>query len=478
MVGQPEVRIISGPQEWMLTELMPSVVPSASVVVAVEDARSRNVLMDGRRVRLSSGPIGLMSIDLTRSTGYHRLVVDGCVFWFGTEDAKLRLKGVTAMLAQLRDLGTGWTGQALFSDGTGVRDAHVLYAWLDQWADLALDAIEAILNTPKPVTTTTRALSRRGGSGVLVPATLRLLRSDPTRHTLPSPDGLLELAGQRYNPTRVVVRRRTRTLDSFANRRAVTVLNWLLRLTNEVLVSDPPIPVVTRCRLWRNRAETLQRRPLAQALTGKRTPPGLHRQTEELTDRHYSATYEVERDLTRLFGWSADVSLQPRYSYIRQADEIYQAYVASSLAAALGLRQTAPALGTEPVAFTSNEYDLYYDTTPPPGILRSWRHMSSRPDSSRPDLLLHEKATDRVALLDAKYRVDRQGGASEDSRKDVTAYLSLYGVSSISIVYPGSAQITQVEGHGRRIVEIPLRPPGDLSSAVPVVLSTFERPSF
>ncbi len=87
-------------------------------------------------------------MDLTRSTGYHRLDVDGRTFWFGTQDAKLRLAGIESMLNELGSLGTGWGGQVLFSDGQGLRDAHVVYGWLDEWAEFALTAIAEVLASP------------------------------------------------------------------------------------------------------------------------------------------------------------------------------------------------------------------------------------------------------------------------------------------------------------------------------------------
>lgn len=400
-----------------------------------------DALLDGRRIRLSFGRTGLFSIDLTRSTGYHRLVLGGSSFWFGTEDAKLGLAGIESMLAELRTLGTGWTGQALFSDGAGLRDSHVLYAWLDQWADTALAAIDRVLTAPRAVVRSAQTLSRRGGRSVLVPATVRLLRSDPRRYLSPEVNGLIAVGTGRYDPLRVVVKSQTTDLDSVANRRAVSALVWLVRLTREVLDDRPAQDATVRCRLWLNRALTLARRPIARALTsspvvGASSP----RQAEEMLEQRYRVTYQVSRDLHRLFGWSATVAPQPRYSYVERADSIYQAYAASCLAAALGLKQTTPVLGSQPVAFTNGHFDLYYDTPPPANVLRSWRFASSVPDASRPDLLLHEPASGRVAVLDAKYRVDRVGAASEDSRKDVTSYLGLYGIDAIGIVYPGSGE--------------------------------------
>lgn len=475
----PEVRLISGPQEWALGSSVRTI-PAGQIVIAVSGSRTRTVMLDGRTARLSSGREGLMAVDLKRSTGYHRLDVDGSTFWFATEDAKLGLEGIEMMLADLRTIGTGWAGQALFSDGSGLRDVHVLYAWLDQWADAALAAVSAILAAPRPVSANTRALSRRGGPGVLVAPTLRLLRSAPLQYLSMNPSGLIEVDARRYDPLRVVVRRRTMTLDSIANRRAVGLLRWLVRLVQEVLSSDPDTTTQVRCRLWLNAAKTLQQRPVAHRLRSAEAGAA-PRQAEELTDARYRRSYEVSQDLRRKFGWSAQATPLPRYSYVDHADAIYQAYAASCVARALGLTQTSEVLGAESPAFSGADFDLYFDSLCQPQVLRSWRAASDMPDKSRPDLLLRERATGRVAILDAKYRLFK-GEATEDSRKEVTSYLGLYGLRTITIIFPGEPKLARViTGKGHTIIELPLKPPDQdatLATHLPNVLAGLELPQY
>lgn len=438
--------------------------------------------IDGQIMRLTAGPTGVVALDLTRSTGFHRLDVDGSTFWFATEDAKLRLDGIEAMLAEMRTLGTGWGGQALFSDGSGLRDPHVVYGWLDHWADDTLTAVERVLAGPRTKSVRTQKLSRRGGSGVLSAPTLRLLRSSPSQYLASREDGLLEVEGARYDPLRVVISKRATTLQTVANGRAVALLGWIARLATEVIESHPATGAVTRCRLWTNRAATLGKRPLAQSLSAA-TNPGqafrYPRQSEELLDAPYRTTYAAALDISRLFGWSADTRPLTRYSYVNKSDQIYQAYTATRLAKLLGLHQTAPVLGTAPLAFTGPEFDLYYDTMCPAQVLRSWRAVSARPDNSRPDLLLHQRATGKVAVLDAKYRRAADGGASEDSRKEVTSYLGLYGLPTVSILYPGDAETLAVSGHGRTIYEIAVRPTNDsLEAAISLILGSLVTPPY
>lgn len=473
-VGELIVRLVTGVREWVLDD-DPRIVPAGQVILAVAGSGAKTVSLDGKRMRLSGG---LLSVDLTRSTGYHRLDVDGRTFWFGTQDAKLRLAGIESMLNELGSLGTGWGGQVLFSDGQGLRDAHVVYGWLDEWRSLRSRRLRGPRLPPAAKYAFDRVESARR-RGRAPGATLRLLRSAPRQYLSPNPEGALTMSdGSRYDPLRVVVQKRSSTLDTIANRRAVSLLPWLIRLTREVLDSGPSEGAKTRCRLWLNQAETLARRPLAQALRTNRQGPGQPRQAEESTEAAYRKTYSLASDIRRLFGWSASTQPLPRYSYVDRSDQIYQAYSASRLARELGLRQTHPILGMEPLAFTGEDFDLYYDVVPPGSVLRSWRASSERPDDSRPDLVLHERASGRVAILDAKYRVARDGGASEDSRKEVTSYLGLYGVPAISILFPGGGSPTTVNGHGLSIHEIPLRPGSELQEAIPLIIDSLSHPPY
>jgi hypothetical protein len=453
------------------------VLPALPIVLVVNGARRKGVRLDGKIQRLSGTSPGLLAVDLSRSTGFHHLEVDGQTFWFGTEDAKLRLEGVEAMLAELRTTGTGWTGQAMFSDGSGLRDAHVVYGWLDASADGALDAAEAVLAAPRWNVVSRRVLQRRGGKGVMVAPTLRLIRSDPKRYLDPVDDGLLIIDGQGYDPLRVVARRRDRTLDTPANRRVIGLVAAIARLSAEVLAGVPGATVGARCKLWRNRAESLLRRPLAGQLAHLPLVAS-GRQVEESTDRRYRETFRLAMDAAAGFGWSANMTMRSRFSYVDRADEVFQAYAASAVAKALGLEQRESVLRAGSLAFSNDHYDLYYDAHPPKEVLRSWRFHSDFPDISRPDLVLHERSSGRVAIIDAKYRIGPDGSATEDSRKEVSAYMSLYGASTVAILYPATGDVRTLSAKGLTIHEIPVAPPGDLSPLVPLIESALITPPF
>ncbi|MEV0902497.1 hypothetical protein [Actinoplanes sp. NPDC049802] len=459
----------------------PKIVRAQELVLSVTGHDSRSIVIDGISRRLSSGSTGLIPMDLKRSTGYHRIQIGQSVFWFATEDSKLQLAGVSAMLRELGELGTGWTGQVMFSDGSGFRNPHVIYGWLDQWADSALDAIESVLAAPRSDTETTNVLSRRGGSSVRAVPTLRYLRSDPRHHLTARNGGLISIGDEEYDPTRVVVRKRRLTVHTVPNRRAVGLLDQLAGAVDEAMgASARDGQAVARCRLWRLRINTLQARPLARTLRDGPRVLAAERQAVELNDRRYQGVYETAKDFRRRFGWSATGDAQRRYSYVQSADRIYQAYAASRLAAELDLQQVSPVLGATPLAFSGAEFDIYYDALCPPSVLRSWRRTSIHPDTSRPDVLLVERASGRIAILDAKYRLGPDGFASEDSRKDVSAYMALYGLSTVSILYPGTDTTGRtITGNSRAILEVPVIPGSEaLRMELPAILASLELPPF
>lgn len=457
--------------------------PATTVVVDVM-WNGANVLLDGKLLSHSGARV-LTAVDLTRSTGFHRLQAGQQTFWFATEDAKLRLAGIERMLAALRASGTGWSGQLMFSDGVVLRDPHVVYSWLDRCADATLECARRIIDAPLSISRSDRKPSRRGGRSIDQAATTRLLRAHPDRHLEQSPTGLLTLDGNRYDPLRVVVRTRTASVESAANRRAVSLVSRLDALASEVLAADPDANVAGRCRSWRASASQLLRRPLARLLAAGAPVGALAapRQTEEAVDRRYRDSYRLSVDLAAQFGWAPTQQVLSRFSYTQRADTIYQAFVATVLADALGLAQTAPVLGQAPLAFTGDDYEIYYDTHPDPSVLRSWRYGSAKPDASRPDVLLRRQSSGEVLVIDAKYRVDGTQ-ATEDSRKEVLAYMALYGLDTVVIAYPGQspARCTAVTGRGKTILELPVGPwPGleaELAEELPRLIATMRPPMY
>lgn len=458
--------------------------PAAPLVLDVDCVEGLDIRLDGRSLP-GGRPRVLTAVDLTRSTGFHRLQVGRDTFWFATEDAKLGLDGIEQMLAALRMSGTGWSGQLLFSDGVVLRDPHVVYSWLDRCADAALECVRRIVGAPLSIRRSDRIPSRRGGRSLHQTATTRLLRAHPDRYLEQSPAGLLMIGGKRYDALRVIVRTRTKSVESAANRRAVSLVSRLDGLASEVLAAGPDANVAERCRSWRESASRLLRRPLARMLAAG-APLGalaVPRQTEEAVDVRYRESYRLSTDLAAHFGWAPTQRVLARFSYVERADTIYQAFVATVLADALGLAQTAPVLGQASLAFAGGDYEVYYDTHPEPSVLRSWRYASAKPDASRPDVLLRRASSGEVLVIDAKYRVEGTQ-ATEDSRKDVSAYMALYGLDTVVIAYPGQppARCAVVTGQGKTILELPIGPwPGlktELVDEAPRLIAAMRPPVY
>ncbi|MGA5818562.1 hypothetical protein ACPC54_11985 [Kitasatospora sp. NPDC094028] len=466
------VRDASG-REWVLGDGGPAVVGAGRVLVVVPSGVGA-VRLDGQRVRVAGG---LLPVDLTRSTGFHRLVVEGREYWFGTEDAKLGLDGIERMLNHLRTVytGAGWRGQVLFSSGDVLRDPHVVYGWLDRHVAAVVAVAREILAQPRWGSETGRRTSRVGGPGVDAAATHRLLRSDPRRL-------LVELPGQGYLPLRVVRKDRRASVRTAANLRLLALLRVVARLAGEVRAAADDEAVAARCLGWQEEVGGLLRLGVLRELGRDGVSANaLHaaRTTDELADRRYRAMYGQAESLRRNFGWQATREPVNRFAYVDYADRIYQSFVAVAMADALGCAPVDPVLGRAAgAAFRGPEFDVHVDRTPPAGVLRSWRLASSTPDQLRPDVLVHRREDGAVLLLDAKYRA-RGNRATEDSRKEVLAYMASYGLESAVIAYPPAssayAQVAVVEGAGQRLIELPVAPRAglraELAAEVPKLLA-------
>jgi hypothetical protein len=173
---------------------------------------------------------------------------------------------------------------------------------------------------------------------------------------------------------------------------------------------------------------------------------------------------------------------RPAYSYIQYSDQIFQAFVVSMMASCLDLTPMSPVLGLAQPAFASDELEIYFNVTPPSGVLRSWRSYTHHPDLYRPDILIMD-GEGRVAIGDAKYR-NEGGGPSESSRKEILAYMAAYGLDIVTIFYPALADqslvVTEVGHGGKTILEVPIRPGGELEeflvASLPSVLGRVQTP--
>lgn len=445
------------------------VVSAGDVVLHLTDLGPDEVSglrLDGRARAVDDlGGAYVTSLDLSRSTGFHHLFVPpGHHFWFGTEDSKLRLDGIREMLAYLRGGGLAWSGQFLFSDGGSLLDPHVVYGWLDRHADEALSAAAAVARNPARAFTGINYPTHRGGRPLALKPTLSLFKRRGREVLEPMAGGPVVYMGEEYAPRTVIARGRVQTLDTPSNRRTVWLVNQIYGLISSVEGELTNPAEKARCRDWKAGIRLVTGAgPLAPLASAARTPPPLAPAPLDLADGRYARVYTVFQALTGSFGWGGAVRQRPLYAYVGYSDQIYQQFVAHALADVMGLTKAPATSGG--ACFRGAEWDMYCGVVPPPGVVSSWRLASTDPDNFMPDVVLHHRPSGRVLVGDAKYR-NEGARASESARKEVMAYMSAFGVSSVVIFYPpepaDALAVHRVAGRGLEIIEVPVSPAPDL----------------
>jgi hypothetical protein len=451
-------------------------VPAGDVTLIVQGSSSSSVRLDGRLRRLVSTSGGrILSLDLTRSTGVHHLqIAPGHHFWFATTDSKLGIEGLLQMLEYLRNECTSWSGQLLFSSGSELTDPHVIYGWLDQNADAALEAAEAIAARPILGSMRDFALTRRGGKRIDVPRTHKLLRRRPDVYLDEVDGGPLSVGNKTFVPRKVVTTRVLPSMDSMANRRVAWMTNQIRYMADLVANASSEEPETQRCHDWSMVARRILDAPLFRPIRhlAGRTPSTNVPSVVETTDPRYVRVFQMIKRLMDDLGWTPRHEMRPMHSYVQYSDQIYQGFVAAVVAEVLGLGRTSNLLGSTSPAFVSDQWNLYYNVVPPANILASWRSFSATPDNLRPDILLVDRSTGAVVLGDAKFRVDGNH-ATETSRRELMSYMHAFGLLSAIVFFPlhgEPLEYTSISGEGMTIVEIPCMPAPSLKEFLAGVL--------
>lgn len=215
------------------------------------------------------------------------------------------------------------------------------------------------------------------------------------------------------------------------------------------------------------RFDHLLRKPPFEDLRGH----ALHRRLaaapvgEERFDPRYAAAWELYFELYAERHWDPQREVMSEWAYGGFADAIYQRFCGQLLADHLRLRATTepPGEGGGP-HFVGDRFDLYLDVTPPRSVICDWRDDSERRASLRPDLILYERDTGRVALMDAKYR-NSGHRASSDSLTEVQLYLQAYSRRRVGVLFPPSQSpavdelhVNQVSDGTFAIYEMPFLP--------------------
>jgi hypothetical protein len=480
-------RLVSGDRAEELSGSDLLVFPAGPCLIAVDAPLSLAVRLDGRVAPfVRAGGERLLAVDLTRSTGFHHLQIGfGSSYWFGTEDAKLGLDGVQRMLEWLREECQSWTGQLVFSTGERWLDPYVAYGWLDQHADASLAAARSITSAPKRRSHTARRVTDRAGGRIDVEASIALMRRRALELLVPGTPGV-RVGAREYQPRKVAVRTRVPTLDTPANRRVAWLLVRLIQLAEYVSSAPPLAPERERVAGWHSEAITLLGHSFLAHLSKATTlyPPAGEPTTEELTDKRYGTIWRRSQTARAIGDWQPSLEPRPVHAYVKASDEIYQAFVLSALGEALDLKRVGDISGGRQPAYRGATLDLYSDSLPPRTVLRSWRSFTSAPDSYRPDMLLHDRSRGSVLVGDAKYRQSADG-AAESGRKDLHAYMDVFGVHAAALFYapqPGAPMaVHTITAQGRAIVEVTVAPRPDLLSflrtrAVPALVATMAVP--
>lgn len=439
-------------------------VPSENLVIEIEGEVPQTVTIDGQTapvVRNDALSRGLLQYDAFRSVGFHRLQIGTSEFFFATEDAKLQLRGILSILDYVKHEGLSWRGPIFFSNGTAIRHPKIDHAWIAHMSDRILKVTEAISERPFRRLQTHPVVAPPGPGPVLPAETFSLLRSNPG--LLEQQErGLLEVHGQRYSPRSVVRLRHDPTYDTVGNRRATHVLLLALSLCSNLLAeADAPRPVMQSLdRISTDLSARLSMFPYMQ-LEGATMRLPEHPVAEEIVDERYEEVFAIHEELIRELSWEPGLKIAERFAFVGYSDQIYQAFVALLIGHGFGTAQVGSALrpGMASPAFSSTEYDVYYDTAPPRPEFSSWRDSSSRPADHRPDLTIVNRRTQRGILLDAKYRVHRSGALPTSAIEEAQVYLQSFERKAIAICYPGPAPaISRVAGRGYTVLEISLGP--------------------
>jgi len=436
-------------------------------------AKESIVVLSGSSAKFDGEPLPLIrtgagsvaSLDLSRSAGFHLLeTADHARYWLATEDGKLKATEILRMLELLETLGLSWGGQLFFSDGSGLQDNHVQFAWLRDHGLRLVDVLESVARSPRLRTKVSRVVARERAPAN-IGESLRLYRRDP-RLLEARPTGPIALSdGRRFAPRQAISRFPTKSFDTSANKRAVQVATLVLRLCETLEPIAPGKSGDGIRHLSARLRQMLLTTPWMRQLSsiGAAVSISPIEVYEELVDGRYGYLRARHSELVRGLGWSPSHSIKPFYAFVRHIDEIYQAFVALVLARALGCKRTHDDLRpfrTSP-SFSGGGFELYYDTQPPPTIIRSWRIASTYPDSPRPDLLLVRSSDSHVLLLDAKYRRDGNRVTSE-SLREVQYYLNAFDLKHVAICYPPVDQefqdLVPVEGRNKIVLQIPISP--------------------
>lgn len=415
------------------------------------------------------GSIGYGQLDLTNQVGFHRFSVSTprelVAFDIRTTTAKATHAEVEGMARVVAGQVFSFKRQFVYTDATGRRRSvplpEVALGWLrDRVTELArlvrsIDARPATETRPQ-FTTSHQA------KNVSIPRTLRLLRETPGLLEA-RPDGPLEVGGQRYWPAAVVVREKNREpahIEHLQLAHFLTRAAHLVADLREVIPADMRSTVLSwedEIRMMRS-TQIVRHHDLPNAYAAWRPLPTQIQKTDPRYRRVRKLHSEFLQEID-VSNYSAD-SLRAN---VRDAWEIYQAFVAHMVGRAFGLAYSSKRGDLrerrgDGVSMYSDAYELFYDCRPPVNVISSWRDGTGRPADERPDIVVRRRADGAVAVMDVKFRIGRGGCARGEDLFEMQGYLNSFGIRAGGIVYPGTSSAANlIEGRDTFLMELPLR---------------------
>ncbi|MCK6587277.1 MAG: hypothetical protein L6Q76_06805 [Polyangiaceae bacterium] len=439
----------------------------------VECPAGTQVLFDDQPLslvgRAGGHTAGYGRMDLTNQVGFHRFTLvtghEANTFDIQTRTAKATLSEVESMARVVAGQVFSFKRQFVYMAPAGKRQAiplpEVAVGWLRDRLDEIVRLVRAIDDRPATEVRQQFVASHQA-RGVSVPRTLRLLRETPALLEA-IPGGPLEVVGQNYWPAAVVVRQREREPARIEHMQLAHFLARLAQLVSD-LGAVVPQDVSALLSKWGGdvrmaRATRIVRRydvPNARAAWTV-LPTQLQR-----TERRYRRMRELHAEFLQNID-VADYSTDAVRANVRDVWEIYQAFVAHMIGRAFALsyvsaRGDLRERGVDGASMSSAEYDLFYDVRPPRTLLRSWRDGTVRPADERPDIVLRRRGDGAVAVLDAKFKVDRDGQARSEDLFEMQGYLNSFGLRAGAIVFPGARPDGRsIAADGRTLLELPIR---------------------
>ncbi len=417
----------------------------------------------------NDGSSGYGQLDLTNQVGFHRFSVNTprevISFDVRTTTAKATHAEVESMARVVAGQVFSFKRQFVYTDATGRKRSvplpEIALGWLrDRLAELArlVRAIDA-----RPATETRQQYSTsHQARGVSVPRTLRLLRENPGLLEA-MPDGPLDVDGRNFWPAAVVVRERNREPARIEHMQLAHFLSRVARLLADLRAVVPRDMLATVAE-W----EVQMRAVRAMRIVRRHDVPNAHAAWTPLptqlqkTDLRYRRVRELHSEFLQDID-VADYSLDSVRANVRDVWEIYQSFAAHMIGRAFGLtyasrRGDLRERRSDGCSMYSDEYELFYDCRVPARAMTSWRDATGRPADERPDMVIRRCEDGAVAVLDAKFKVARDGSARSEDLFEMQGYLNSFSARAGGIVFPGPREAPRfLEAHDLALAELPLR---------------------